>query len=167
MFACQRKNGEGPETMNKKIISGGQTGADRAALYTAIKLNIPHGGWCPHGRLAEDGIIDNCYNVTETPSADPDQRTEWNVRDSDGTVIFSISPNLSGGSAKTKIFARQHGKPCLHLSRERDGRRAAEFLSRFLADNKVEILNVAGPRHSEEPEVAEFVSKILEGVLLP
>jgi hypothetical protein len=153
--------------MIKKIISGGQTGADRAALDLARKLNIPHGGWCPHGRLAEDGIIDDSYNLTETPSADPAQRTAWNVRDSDATVIFSISPKLSGGSAKTEMFARQHDKPCLHLSLERDGRKAVEFLSGFLADNKIQILNVAGPRRSEEPEVGEFVSKILEGVLLP
>jgi hypothetical protein len=155
------------ETMIKKIISGGQTGADRAALDTAINLGIPDGGWCPRGRLAEDGIIENLYGLTETPSADPGQRTEWNVRDSDGTVIFSISPNLSGGCAKTEMFARQLGKPCLHVSRERDGRGAIELLTRFLADNKIDVLNVAGPRRSEEPEVAEFVSDILEAVLLP
>jgi hypothetical protein len=155
------------ETMIKKIISGGQTGADRAALDLAIKLKIPHGGWCPRGRLAEDGMIDGSYNLTETPSEDSALRTEWNVRDSDGTVIFSISPDLSGGSAKTETFARQHRRPCLHLSQERDGGRAVEFLSRFLADNKIEILNVAGPRRSQEPEVAEFVSEILESVLLP
>jgi Circularly permutated YpsA SLOG family len=154
------------ETMIKKIISGGQTGADRAALDTAAKLNIPHGGWCPRGRLAEDGIIDDAYKLTETPSADSAQRTEWNVRDSDATVILSISAKLSGGSAKTEIFARQYQKPSLHLSRERDGEREAELLSHFLADNKIQILNVAGPRRSQEPEVAEFVSEVLEAVLL-
>jgi hypothetical protein len=152
--------------MIKKIISGGQTGADRAALDTAIKLNMPHGGWCPHGRLAEDGIIENAYRLTETPSAEPAQRTEWNVRDSDATVIFSIAPKLSGGSAKTEIFTRQYTKPCLHLSRERDGQRGVELLSRFLADNNIQILNVAGPRRSQEPEVAEFVSQTLEAVLV-
>jgi predicted Rossmann-fold nucleotide-binding protein len=147
--------------MIKKIISGGQTGVDRAALDVAIKLNIPHGGWCPHGRLAEDGIIPDYYNVSETISADPIQRTEWNVRDSDGTVIFSISPKLSGGSGKTEIFARQYRKPCLHVSRERDGEKADEMLSRFLVENKIQVLNVAGPRHSEAPEVAEFVAQSL------
>ena len=149
-----------------KIISGGQTGADRAALDTAIKLNMPHGGWCPRGRLAEDGTIADFYTLTETPSADPAQRTEWNVRDSDGTVIFSISPKLSGGSAKTEIFARQYQKPCLHLSREREGQRGVELLSCFLADNKIQILNVAGPRQSEESRIAEFVSELLKRVLL-
>jgi len=152
--------------MINKIISGGQTGADRAALDTAIKLNIAHAGWCPRGRPAEDGIIDSHYDLTETPTADPAQRTEWNARDSDGTVIFSISPKLNGGSAKTESFARQYEKPCLHLSRERDRQRAIELLSRFLADNKIQILNAAGPRHSEEPGIGEFVSQTLEAVLL-
>src|SRR5262249_12810207 len=92
------------QTMIKKIISSAQTGADRAALDTAIKLNLPHGGWCPRGRFAEDGIIADFYALTETPSADSAQRTVWNVRDSDATVIFSISPKLSGGTAKTEIF---------------------------------------------------------------
>jgi Circularly permutated YpsA SLOG family len=154
------------ETMIKKIISGGQTGADTAALDIAIKLNIPHGGWCPRGRLAEDEIIDDAYKLTETPSADPAERTEWNVRDSDATVIFSISPKLSGGSAKTEAFTRQYRKPCLHISRESDSECAKEMLARFLVENKVEILNVAGPRHSEESEVAKFVSELLKRVLL-
>jgi hypothetical protein len=153
------------ETMIKKIISGGQTGADRAALDVAIRLSIPHRGWCPRGRRAEHGIIEDSYKLSETPSADPVQRTEWNVRDSDGTVIFSISPKLSGGSAMTELFARQHRKPCLHISREREGERATEMLARFLNENKIQILNVAGPRYSEEPDVAEFVIQTLKSVL--
>ena len=76
--------------MIEKIISGGQTGADCAALDFAIEHGIPHGGWCPGGRLAEDGPIDARYQLKETPSANYTQRTEWNVRDSDGTVVFSI-----------------------------------------------------------------------------
>jgi hypothetical protein len=151
--------------MIKKIISGGQTGADRAALATAIKLGVPHDGWCPRGRLAEDGIIHLSYQLRETPSADPVQRTEWNVRDSDATVIFSISPELSGGSAQTELFARRHQKPCLHISRERDALQATEMLARFIAENRIEILNVAGPRHSEEPDLADFVSRTLQPVL--
>src|SRR5947209_2719151 len=102
-------------TVIKKIISGGQTGADRAALDIAINLGIPHGGWCQRGRLAEDGFIDERYQLTETPDADPAQRTEWNLRDSDGTVIFSITVKLSGGSAKSEDFARKHRRPCVHL----------------------------------------------------
>ena len=74
-----------------RIVSGGQTGADRAALDWAIARRIPHGGWCPQGRKAEDGVIEAKYHLTETPSADYIQRTEWNVRDSNGTVVFSIA----------------------------------------------------------------------------
>lgn len=151
--------------MIKKIISGGQTGADRAALEVARKFKIPHSGWCPRGRLAEDGVIDKSYNLAETPSADPVQRTEWNVRDSDATVIFSISATLTGGSKKTEQFARQYRKPCLHISRERDGERAGALLARFLAEARIEILNVAGPRQSEEPEVFRFAVEVLETVL--
>ena len=73
------------------ILSGGQTGADRAALDFAIEYGLPHGGWCPRGRLAEDGPIDERYELTETPSHRYAQRTEWNVRDSDATVVFSIA----------------------------------------------------------------------------
>jgi hypothetical protein len=149
------------DKMIKKIISGGQTGADRAALDVATKLKIPHGGWCPRGRLAEDGVIEQGYDLSETPNPDPAQRTAWNVRDSDGTVIFSISSKLSGGSAKTEMFARQHRKPCLHISRERDGEKATEMLAKFLNENEIQILNVAGPRGSEEPDAAEFVFQTL------
>jgi hypothetical protein len=145
----------------QKIISGGQTGADRAALDFAIARSIPHGGWCPRGRLAEDGPIPALYQLSETPTADYAQRTEWNVRDSDGTVIFSIAPALAGGSKHTAEMARQHRKPCLHLSRERDGAAAARMLLDFLAGQKISVLNVAGPRRSEEPEVAGFTRETL------
>src|SRR3974390_2292918 len=102
----------------KKIVSGGQTGADRAALDWAIDNGIPHSGWCPKGRLAEDGPIDPRYHLVETPSSQSCERTEWNARDSDGTVVFSIRPALSGGSSETVSQARKHRKPVLHVSRE-------------------------------------------------
>ena len=80
----------------EKIVSGGQTGADRMGLDWAIWHDIPHGGWCPRFRKAEDGKIPDQYQLTETPKSDYVQRTEWNVRDSDGTLIFSLSDKLSG-----------------------------------------------------------------------
>lgn len=93
-----------------KIISGGQTGADRAALDFALTLGIPHGGWCPRGRLAEDGPVPERYILSETPTRAYAVRTEWNVRDSDGTVIFTLGwPPLSGGSLKTWKFAESLG----------------------------------------------------------
>src|SRR5215469_17702424 len=84
------------------IISGGQTGADRAVLDWAIDRGIPHGGWCPRGRRAEDAPLESRYGLKETPSEDYAQRTKWNVRDSDGTVIFSLKPQLIGGSELTR-----------------------------------------------------------------
>jgi len=97
------------------IVSGGQTSADRAALDWALAHNLPSGGWCPKGRKAEDGPIDPKYPLKETPSSSYLQRTEWNVRDSDATVLFSIQPTSSGGSKRTMEFARAHKKPNLHL----------------------------------------------------
>ena len=88
-----------------KIVSGGQTGADRAALDLALSRGIECGGWCPKGRKAEDGPLPNKYPLVETPSANYVQRMEWNVRDTEGTVIISIARILSGGSEKTLEFA--------------------------------------------------------------
>jgi len=144
----------------RKIVSGGQTGADRAALDSALEQVIPHGGWCPKGRKAEDGPIARRYRLEETPSSGYSQRTEWNVRDSDGTVIFSIAARLCGGSKKTAAMAHQYGKPLLHVSRRLTGSDAAEHLSRFLREHKIRTLNVAGPRASEEPEVYRFVKEV-------
>jgi hypothetical protein len=148
-----------------QLISGGQTGADRAALDFAIDHQIPHGGWCPAGRLAEDGPIPLRYQLTETPSASSSQRTEWNVRDSDGTVVFSVGTALKGGSLETVVFARKHHKPVLHLSQAPGSDPAELQLTRFLRDHQIKRLNVAGPRASEEPAVAAFVRDVLESAL--
>jgi len=145
-----------------RIVSGGQTGADRAALDFAIQRGIPHGGWCPQGRLAEDGRIGPGYVLRETPAPDYAQRTEWNVRDSDGTVIFSLEPILSGGSRATEVFAARLGRPCLHLSQQEDGARAAERLCEFVERHSILVLNVAGPRSSSESGVASFVHAVLD-----
>ena len=147
-----------------KIISGGQTGADRAALDWAIANDIPHGGWCPKGRLAEDGVIDAKYNLRETPETEYIQRTEWNVRDSDATVIFSISPILTGGSLATEELATAHRKPCLHISEAQSISTNAEELQLFLEENNVGMINMAGPRASNEPEICAFVTDILDSV---
>lgn len=143
-----------------KLVSGGQTGADRTALDFALQHGIPHGGWCPKGRKAEDGPMDPKYQLTETPSADYLQRTEWNVRDSDGTVIFSMAPTLTGGSKRTAELARKHKKPCAHISKAHHGD-AAEALLRFIEGHGIKVLNVAGPRGSKESEVAVFVMEVL------
>jgi hypothetical protein len=144
------------------IVSGGQTGADRAALDFAIEHDIPHGGWCPRGRPAEDGTIPQLYQLQETPSRKYSQRTEWNVRDSDATVVFSVVQNPAGGTALTLSVARRLGKPFLHLCRETASvaGSAARLLS-FLDEHQVRRLNIAGPRASQEPDVATFVRDVL------
>jgi hypothetical protein len=153
------------------IVSGGQTGADRAALDFAIQNDIPHGGWCPRGRLAEDGPIHARYQLQETPARRYAQRTEWNVRDSDGTVVFSIKRNPVGGTRLTLNIAQRLGKECLHISRDQvigrlgDGsaaiaESAGQFVA-FLKKHAISRLNIAGPRASQEPEVGEFVNQVL------
>src|SRR5204862_6255637 len=126
------------------IVSGGQTGADRAALDFAIEHGIPHGGWCPKGRVAEDGTIDPRYQLKETPSKNYVQRTEWNARDSDGTVVFSIPAALTGGSEQTTDLARQHHKPVLHLWRDGGLSSPEQALRQFIRDHDIQLLNVAG-----------------------
>lgn len=150
----------------EKIMSGGQTGADRAALDWAIGNGVLHGGWCPKGRKAEDGTIDPHYNLRETETGEYAERTERNVLDSDGTVIISIAPVLHGGSALTREFARKHGKPCIHATSEEGPRAAAAKLKQFLIENYIRVLNVAGPRASEEPKVGELVKRVLTEALI-
>ena len=136
----------------RKIVSGGQTGVDRAALDWALARDVPCGGWCPLGRWAEDGPIDAWYPLRETPDADPAQRTEWNVRDSDGTLIVTL--------------ARRLAKPLLHLAKaDSPAAGQAESLSQFIGQHEIRVLNVAGPRESGEPGVGEFAAVLLEAAL--
>jgi len=149
----------------RKIISGGQTGADRAALDWAIKRGASHGGWCPKGRKAEDGTIDQRYSLVETPSDDYSQRTEWNVRDSDATAVFSIRKELRGGSLLTVEMAEQYNKPVIHLCQQDEQANHAQELRSFIEKFRVSALNVAGPRASDEPGVYQFVSSVLDSAL--
>jgi hypothetical protein len=116
--------------------------------------------------LAEDGPIDLRYNLQETPSSSYPQRTEWNARDSDGTVVFSIAAVLTGGSKKTVELARKHGRPCLHLSAQSDGDKAPGLLREFIHQHGIKVLNVAGPWGSKEPDVAAFVMATLNAALV-
>ena len=148
-----------------KIISGGQTGVDRAALDFAIRQGLEHGGWCPRGRLAEDGAIPPIYRLCETDSAEYDERTEKNVLDSDATLIVARAKELSGGTAFTRTCAEQRRRPLLVVC-ERDGLSpGAAALSKFLMQNKVRTLNVAGPRESQAPGLGKFVRELLEAAL--
>jgi hypothetical protein len=149
------------------IMSGGQTGADRAALDFAIRAGIPHEGWCPRGRLAEDGRLDSRYNLKETPTSRYDERTRWNVQDSDATLVVTIKPKATGGTGLTLGIARQLGKPHLHIARNtmESLEVAVESVLEFIAEHQVTRLNVAGPRASQEPEIAAFVEELLSTAL--
>lgn len=140
---------------------------DRAALDTAIDLNIPHGGWVPKGRKAEDGRIPVKYSLTELGKASYPERTEKNILESDGTLIVSQGP-LTGGSLLTLGLSRKHGKPCLHLDLlEMSQAGASEKTRDWLEENRVEVLNVAGPRASNDPEIYSLARALLKNALHP
>ncbi len=135
---------------------------DRAALDAALTLGVPCGGWCPSGRLAEDGPIDPRYPLRETPTADYPQRTEWNVRDSDGTLVLTRG-RPSGGTALTIALARRHGRPVLVLDLAQ-GPDPAEV--RVWAEAaEISVLNVAGPRESQHPGIQDEARRLLEEAL--
>lgn len=147
--------------MITKIVSGAQTGADRAGLDVAIRHAFPHGGWCPKGRKAEDGVIGGGqYQLVETPSASYLQRTEWNARDSDVTVVFTLAKNVTGGSLRTIEFAKKHKKPCVHISCAEY--QPAEALIRFVEEHAIKVLNVAGSRESKEPGIWKWTYSVIE-----
>lgn len=139
------------------LVSGGQSGADLAALDWAIEQGIAHGGWCPRGRKTEDGVLPERYQLRETPSTSYLQRTEWNVRDSDATLIFTTGDSLDGGSKRTATFADRLNKPWLHV---RPGVHP-KYVARFLTRHGVKTLNVAGKRESSAPGIGVLVRDVL------
>lgn len=156
----------------KKIMSGGQTGVDRAALDVAIELKIPHGGWCPYKRQAEDGYISEKYNLQETieptieESMDPDavykKRTELNVRDSEGTLIV-IQEDPIGGTLYTLEMIKKYKKNYLiiNISKKLN---PDDFVN-WIIDNNIHILNIAGPRASQSINIYESTFKFLHQFL--
>lgn len=159
----------------ERIISGGQTGVDRGALDAAIALDIPHGGWCPPDRMAQDGVIPERYHVDEVGSeqfvelgfdyADKSDhyrvRTVLNIRDADGTLILTPDRvNLSPGTRLTVNTARKLGKPCIVLSPEDED--AAWRIEMWVRDQTIKVLNVAGPRESRYDGIQAKTADILE-----
>jgi len=149
----------------RRIVSGGQTGVDRAALDVAIACKVPHGGWCPAGRRAEDGPIDPRYQLRETESEKYDERTEKNVIDSDGTLILCRG-ELTGGTKLTRRYTRRHKRPLrvVDFDEIANHKAAVDDVRRWLASQQIEVLNVAGPRESTAPgigtEAAAFLRKL-------
>jgi hypothetical protein len=148
--------------MIDRIISGGQTGVDRAALDVAIKLAIAHGGWIPRGRLTENGPLPQKYKMKETRSASYSRRTLKNVLDADGTLIISRGP-LSGGSEYTRDMAIKHNRPWLHIDLNRIAAfQAANIINDWILQKKIAVLNVAGPRASKDPAIYQNTFNIIE-----
>jgi hypothetical protein len=154
---------QGSSTMIAKIVSGGETGVDRAGLDFAIKNGIAHGGFCPKGRLCErGGRIPDKYNLTETSSSDFRMNTAQNVQHSDGTLIISRGHPTGG----TKLTA----KNCISRKKQKfiiDANRKVkvdEFVQ-WVRDNKIVTLNIAGPRDSKQPNIGKDVKKILAELL--
>lgn len=145
-----------------RIVSGGQTGVDQAALDVAIAHEIPHGGWCPRGRRAEDGRIPERYAVREHDSPDYAARTEQNVVDSDATLVLAIG-TPDGGTALTVRLATRHARPCLVV--DLDDPPPVAAVVTWLRAKAVGVLNVAGPRESTRPGVSGRAAAYLDEVL--
>ena len=160
--AFEPHNGWADGAKLEKIISGGQTGADRAALDVACVLGLDVGGWCPQGRRAEAGRIPDRYPLAETPEPDYETRSRRNVEDTDGTLILNLG-RLEGGTALTADHARQVGKPCLVVALE-EGIEPAAFRD-WLEEHRIAVLDVAGPRESKRPGVHAAAVRYLEKVL--
>lgn len=147
--------------MFTKIVSGGQTGVDRAALDVALELGLPCGGWCPRGRRAEDGSIPEHYPLTETPWSGYPQRTEWNVRDSDGTLIL-LDDETDGGTRLTIDLAARKQKPCLIVNLAEPN---TSTVHAWAEANQVRVMNVAGPRASASPAIYARAAQFLRTLL--
>ena len=148
-----------------RIVSGGQTGVDRAALDAAMELGVPCSGWCPLGRLAEDGPIDKRYPLTETNTRQYVERTRRNVVESDATLIVYFNV-VEGGTKKTEHFCQQYHKPCLLLDMaEQTESEAVARLVGFIHEHKIEVLNVAGPRASKQRQAYPATRALIKAML--
>jgi hypothetical protein len=145
----------------RMITSGGQTGADRAALDWAISQGIDHGGWCPKGRLATDGAIPAQYQLTETESGGYRQRTKRNVQDSDATLIFNTGA-VDGGTLQTVRFAQALKKPYrVFQLDERDPGATAIQVVEWWSMGRFSTVNIAGPREEKRPGISTLVTSVL------
>lgn len=140
-----------------KLVTGGQSGVDRACLDVAMSLGIPCGGWCPQGRLAEDGVLPERYPLTETESPDPSQRTEFNVRDSDATLVLWDGRGTDG-TRLTVECANRYNRPLLCMSPSQFDRKSFED---WVERVNPRVLNIAGPRESTQPGVYQETYTLL------
>lgn len=152
--------------MLKKIVSGGQTGVDRAALDAAIDCNFPYGGYVPKGRIAEDGVIPSKYSsLTELKNKDYVVRTRKNIEHSDGTLVI-YNGKLGRGTKYTINYAKKVGKPLLEIDLSKLSiEQAVASIKSFIEKNEIQVLNVAGPRLSKSPEIYSLAYEIVKSIL--
>ena len=150
------------EDRPNRIVSGGQTGVDRAALDVALELSLDCGGWCPRGRRAEDGPLDDRYPLRETPLRRYAQRTDWNVRDSTGTLIL-FRTQADGGTRFTWERARNRGRPCRRVDLDQEF--GTEPVMEWIRKHRIRVLNVAGPRESSSPGIYDRAKAFLVRLL--
>lgn len=148
--------------MIERIVSGGQTGVDRAALDLALEKGIPCGGWCPAGRHADDGVIPERYPLRETAEMDHTIRTEHNVRDSDGTLML-YRGSLQGGTAYAVLMARHLNRPVLAVNL--DDSFDVDAVAAWIRNNRIRVLHVGGQRESSCPGIYQAAKRTLEALL--
>jgi hypothetical protein len=159
------RQGAAPLTTPLTIVSGGQTGVDRAALDAALRHGIPCGGWCPAGRITEEGVLPARYPLRELEGSGYIERTRANVTDSDGTAIIYAGV-LEGGTERTMHFCVEHGKPYLLIDGDETApQRAAERIAQFIARHRITVLNVAGPRASKQPHIYGYALAVMDDLL--
>lgn len=158
------------------IISGGQTGTDRAALDAAIALNIPYGGWCPKGRIDEIDVIPKKYSgLTEisgefkTEQENYDTRTKHNIRDSDGTLILvpkkPLPPKIKDGTLLTIKEVERQKKPHLEIDLSEPMEKKIDAIINWVEKHNIQILNIAGPRETSSPGIYQASLEVIENVL--
>ncbi len=147
------------------ILSGGQTGVDRAALDWAISRGIAHGGWCPSGRTAQDGPLPERYKLKETEATGYSQRTRMNVREADATLIIHYGP-LLGGTRLTCRFANEMKKPFRLMDLSKDWASQSTQIQAWWTELNLHSLNVAGPSEERVPGIYALTMNLLQQLWL-